>query len=107
MAFCRLRCPNSNSETMTASKWHVLGPQPDPDDEMTWLELSQNQFLPTVTQDVNSPAGSGEPAEGASGDKQSLIPDEFTILPLRGVFVYPFSIVPLPVCHPLSINLVS
>jgi ATP-dependent Lon protease len=92
---------------MTASKWHVLGPQPDPDDEMTWLELSQNQFLPTVTQDVNLPANGSDSAESASAEKASVIPDELAILPLRGVVVYPFTVVPLTVGQPRSMKLVD
>lgn len=91
---------------MTASKWHVLGPQPDPNDELTWLELSQSQFLPTVTQDINTPAGSEASGE-AGAEKQSNIPDELAILPLRGVVVYPFTVVPLTVGQPRSMKLVD
>ena len=91
---------------MTASKWHVLGPQPDPNDELTWLELSQNQFLPTVTQDLNPPASGEKPAE-AGEEKHSSIPDELAILPLRGVVVFPFTVVPLTVGQPRSMKLVD
>lgn len=91
---------------MTASKWHLLGFKPDLDDEMTWLELSQRQFLPTVTQE------SGESADekiGVSDDdkQQSAIPDELAILPLRGVVVYPLTVVPLTVGQPRSMKLVD
>jgi ATP-dependent Lon protease len=91
---------------MTASKWHLLGSKPDPDDEMTWLEMSQRQFLPTVTQDTIESAN--DSTAGDDQDKaQSAIPDELAILPLRGVVVYPLTVVPLTVGQPRSMKLVD
>jgi ATP-dependent Lon protease len=90
---------------MTATKWTLPGSKPDSDDELTWLELSRLQFQPTVTQDLNEPeSDSSDSAEVEGGP---VIPEELAILPLRGVVIYPLTVVPLTVGQPRSMKLVD
>lgn len=53
------------------------------------------------------PLGAKPEAEGGAGRPAVEIPEELPILPLRGVVVYPLTVVPLAVGQPRSIRLVD
>lgn len=90
---------------MTASKWHLINSRPESDEDSLWWELNQQQFMPTVIQDVEGQVGEG--AETAGEERQQIIPDELAILPLRGTVVFPLTVVPLTVNQPRSMKLVD
>ncbi|MEK7441534.1 MAG: endopeptidase La [Chloroflexota bacterium] len=87
---------------MSATKWYPLEINMMNSDD-AWNHLAQAQFMPIVTQvgDVTPTQPEGE------GEAQSSIPDVLAILPLRGVVVYPLTVVPLTVGQPRSMKLVD
>ncbi|MEK6574837.1 MAG: LON peptidase substrate-binding domain-containing protein, partial [Chloroflexota bacterium] len=90
---------------MSATKWHILGYNAGHDEENAWLELNQHQFLPTVTQQIGEKRA--ETSELPDEERLPAIPDELAILPLRGVVVFPLTVVPLTVGQPRSMKLVD
>ena len=87
---------------MSATKWHPLEINMMNSDD-AWNHLAQVQLMPIVTQvgDVTPTQPEGE------REAQSFIPDVLAILPLRGVVVYPLTVVPLTVGQPRSMKLVD
>ncbi len=85
---------------MTATKWYSVELRPDAGDE--WAELAQAHFMPIVTK-----VGEANGAAADAGESDLVIPDVLSILPLRGVVVYPLTAVPLTVGQPRSMKLVD
>lgn len=87
---------------MSATKWYPLEINMMNSDD-AWNHLAQAQLMPIVTQvgDVTPTQPEGE------GEAQSSVPDVLAILPLRGVVVYPLTVVPLTVGQPRSMKLVD
>jgi len=87
---------------MSATKWYPLEINMMNHDD-AWNHLAQAQLMPIVTQvgDVTPTRSEGE------GEAQASIPEVLAILPLRGVVVYPLTVVPLTVGQPRSMKLVD
>jgi ATP-dependent Lon protease len=97
---------------MPASRWlnsaeeldELLAESPPPEGGS---EESAEIALPSiVTQVQESPSPEGAP-KTEPGEPEFHIPDTLPILPLRGVVVYPQTVVPLTVGQPRSIRLVD
>ncbi len=97
---------------MPASRWlnsaeelvELLAESPLPAERLDELmEIA----LPSITTQVQE-APTAEPApKGELGEPEFHIPDSLPILPLRGVVVYPQTVIPLTVGQPRSIRLVD
>jgi ATP-dependent Lon protease len=82
-----------------------------PDDWNEWEAESENppddgprSTIPAITTQVQEPKSEN----GQAGENEEIrIPDVLAILPLRGVVVYPQTVVPLTVGQPRSIRLVD
>jgi ATP-dependent Lon protease len=95
---------------MPASRWtnttdeilELLNPQESAADAMDSI---REIALPSITTHVQEPVA--EPEKGKGGETEYQVPDTLAILPLRGVVVYPQTVVPLTVGQPRSIKLVD
>ncbi|MBN1437831.1 MAG: endopeptidase La [Anaerolineales bacterium] len=63
--------------------------------------------LPSITTQIQEPAEAEAVPKPEGGEAEFHIPDSLPILPLRGVVVYPQTVVPLTVGQPRSIRLVD
>jgi ATP-dependent Lon protease len=74
-----------------------------PERDREWMELTISPVIPQV-QEGNEQIVAPKPQEET---EEFRVPDELPILPLRGVVVYPQTVVPLTVGQPRSIRLVD
>jgi ATP-dependent Lon protease len=80
-----------------------LADSPLPDD---WME-GVDSAPPSITTQVQETPSSEPASKPETGEPEFRIPDTLPILPLRGVVVYPQTVVPLTVGQPRSIRLVD
>jgi ATP-dependent Lon protease len=91
---------------MTATKWNT-GPLAMEDTSLEDYALALSNFglLPADTD--SAPSAGEDAANKAAPDNSLAIPESLAILPLRGVVVYPLTIIPLTVGQPRSVKLVD
>jgi len=94
---------------MTALRWYFKD-LPEPENDLGVEENNLEEIF-LQTDDLNptgspsSPMGESHPAE--SGEGTIKLPEVLSILPLRGLVVYPQTMVPLTIGQPRSIRLVD
>lgn len=94
---------------MAASRWNA-----DYTEILKWIEDGENDFLNLITgfnmatlqNSEGNTMDEGEP-KAMIGEQPIELPDELPILPLRGLVVYPQTVVPLTVGQARSIRLVD
>jgi len=93
---------------MTATKW-ITAELPSEDAPVKEFELPFFGFglLPIDVTRVSESSEGGNTAPGSSPENSIPIPDTLAILPLRGVVVYPLTVIPLNVGQPRSVKLVD
>jgi ATP-dependent Lon protease len=93
---------------MTATRWITpqLPSEDTPVDEFE-IPLFGLELLPIDVTKVSQSSEGGEAGPGSSPETPIAIPDTLAILPLRGVVVYPLTVIPLNVGQPRSVKLVD
>jgi ATP-dependent Lon protease len=74
------------------------------EDDSLWMDMQQH-LMPTVIQDLEG--SSSQQADAPGEERQPFVPDELSILPLRGTVAFPLTVVPLTVNQPRSMKLVD
>lgn len=93
---------------MGAYRWPMLKPWEFPLDTNTEEELQEVFLPPEEINPINeAPQNPAEPQSQGSSEGLIKLPEVLPILPLRGLVVYPQTMVPLTIGQPRSIRLVD